>query len=315
MAAAELRNAIGGLIKEKGGDIVRDALVKAGAQEAIKAFDNIETAVVDYVTQWVENRIKQTDEKVEHLARIVEDVVKRLEVERRKRLRIEADVLANVVMINGIPMHPLATKENRMETSVETMQRTHEFLGSIKVDTSLCGITEAIRLPQRQVQLNGVMTWTTTIRVTFQSLAHKIALYRALATNGKQSANVRVQDAIPADLMGDKRELEKVASRWRKENTDLRTKVLCRNGEINLYTKDKDDKKYSKVPKETIDLELQPIAEEPRQAPSPAPEPTNSHRGRGYGQGRGAARSGLPRAGKRQRTVTADYDFSRFNAD
>ena len=221
-------------------------------------------------------------------------------------------VLANVVMINGIPLHPLATKENRMETSVETMQRTHEFLSSIKVDTSLCGITESIRLPQRQVQLNGVLTWTTTIRVTFQSLAHKIALYRALAAHGKQNANVRVQDAIPSDLMGDKRELEKVASRWRKDNSDLRTKVLCRNGEISLYTKDKDEKKYSKVPKETIDLELQPIQEETNR---PATPTTNSSRGRGLANGRGANRTSLPRAGKRQRTITADYDFSRFNAD
>ena len=31
--AAELRNAIGTLIKEKGGDLVRDTLVKAGNEE------------------------------------------------------------------------------------------------------------------------------------------------------------------------------------------------------------------------------------------------------------------------------------------
>ena len=312
--AKELRNAIGTLIKEKGGDIVRDALVKAGDEEALKAFDNIETAVADYVTQWVENRIKQTDEKVEHLARIVEDVVLRLQNERKKRLKIEADVLANVVMINGIPLHPQAGKENRIESSVETMQRTHEFLSSIKVDTSLCGITEAIRLPQRQVQLNGVLTWTTTIRITFQSFAHKMALYKALATNGKNNANVRVQDAIPADLMGDKRELEKVAARWRKENNDLRTKVLCRNGEISLFTKDKDERKYTKVPKETIDLELQPIAED-QPSRSASPMPQIAARGRGYDRGRGGARAGLPRAGKRQRTTTTEYDFSQFHAD
>ena len=82
--AKELRSAIDTLIKEKGGDIVRDALVKAGDEEAIKVFDNIQNAVADYVTQWVENRIKQTDEKVEHLARIVEDVVERLQLERKR---------------------------------------------------------------------------------------------------------------------------------------------------------------------------------------------------------------------------------------
>ena len=183
--SAELRKAIGTLIKEKGGDLVRDTLVKAGNEEAVKAFDNIENAVADYVAKWVEDRIKQTDEKIEYLARIVEDVIKRLQGERKKRLKIEADVLANVVMINGIPLHQLATKENRMETSVETMQRTHEFLGQIKIDTSLFGITEAIWRPQRQVQLNGGMTWTTTIRVTFQSHAHKITVYKLLRQTGK----------------------------------------------------------------------------------------------------------------------------------
>ena len=55
--------------------MVRDALIKSGDQEAIEAFNNIEVAVTDYVTQWVEERIRKTDEKVEHLARIVEDMV------------------------------------------------------------------------------------------------------------------------------------------------------------------------------------------------------------------------------------------------
>ena len=118
--------------------------------------------------------------------------------------------------------------------------------------------------------------------------------------------------------MNDKRELEKIASRWRKDNGDLRTKVLCRNGEICLYTKDKDEKKYTKIPKETIDLELQPTQPqppEPQSTEQPKPTYAATARGRGYEAGRGAARSGPTRTGKRQRTTTTEYDFSRFNTD
>ena len=119
--AQELRNAINTLFKEKGGDQVREALEKSGDKEALKAFDNIENAIADYVAQWVEERIRKTDEKVEYLARIVEDVVKKLKVERKKRLQIEANVLANVVIINGLEINETAKKAERMENAVETM--------------------------------------------------------------------------------------------------------------------------------------------------------------------------------------------------
>ena len=84
--------------------------------------------------------------------------------------------------------------------------------------------------------------------------------------------------------------------------------------EIGLYTKDKDEKKYTKVSKESIDLELQPIEETQTSRPA-SPMISQSNRGRGYDKGRGAARSGPSRIGKRQRTATTEYDFSQFNAD
>ena len=173
----QLRSAIGNLIKEKGGDLVRQTLIQAGNEEAVKDFDNIETAVTDYVAKWVEERIQQTDEKIEYLARIVEDVIGRLQVERRKRLKIEADVLANVVLINGLEINPTAKAAGRPENSVETMQKTHEFLDTIKLEKSSCGIVEAVRLPQRQVVINGAPALSTTIRVTFLGLAHKVILF------------------------------------------------------------------------------------------------------------------------------------------
>lgn len=139
--------------------------------------------------------------------------------------------------------------------------------------------------------------------------AHKMALYKALANNGKNNMKVRVQDAIPADLINDKRELEKIGSRWRKENPELRTKVLCRNGEVSLYTKEKDEKKYSKVSKEAIDLENDFNSAQPSRAASPFPM-TRSGRG-GAERGRGAYHG--PRSGKRPRSE--DYDFSRFAAN
>ena len=123
--------------------------------------------------------------------------------------------------------------------------------------------------------------------------------------------------------MPDKRELEKVANKWRKDNPDLRTKVLCRNGEMILLTKEKEDKKYTKTAKETLDLELQALDDLPQQQSRPASPipsqpatiPTNraSGRGRGGDRGRGAfAGRNTPKSSKRPRT---EYDFSRFIAD
>ena len=314
--AQELRNAINTLFKEKGGDRVREALVKSGDNEALKAFDEIETAIADYVAQWVEERIKKTDEKVEYLARIVEDVVKKLKTERKKRLQIEANVLANVVIINGLDIHAKAKEEKRIESSIETMEMVHNFVEAVKIESVQCGITEAIRLPQRTIQTNGTTITTNTVRVTFVSFAHKVALYKALSKNGKNSATVRVQDAIPSDLMGEKRELEQIASKWRRNNDELRTKVLCRNGEMVLYTKEKDDTKYSKVSKEAIDLEItvdtpaqsRPSSPAPSASPFAATRQPTAIRGR---PGRGTGRNNpAPRSQKRPRTE--EYDFSRF---
>ena len=85
---------------------------------------------------------------------------------------MEANVLANVVIINRLEVHKATNDGKRAERAIETMEKTHDFVKSVK----------------------------------------------ALATNGKKNANIRVQDAIPADLMGEKRELEHIGSRWRKES-------------------------------------------------------------------------------------------------
>ena len=74
--------------------------------------------------------------------------------EATERKKIEADVLSNVVLINGIPLHPQTGKENRMESSVETIQRTHEFLSSISINTSLCGITWATKTRSWEVGIS-----------------------------------------------------------------------------------------------------------------------------------------------------------------
>ena len=170
--------------------MVRDALIKSGDQEAIEAFNNIEVAVTDYVTQWVKERIRKTDEKVEHLARIVEDMVVKFKIERKKRLQTEANVLANVVIINRLEVHKATNDGKRAERAIETMEKTHNFVKSVNIQKIQCGITEAVRLPQRQIQMNGATITTNTVRVTFLSFAHKVALYKALATNGKKNANI-----------------------------------------------------------------------------------------------------------------------------
>ena len=82
-----------------------------------------------------EEALEKCANKVDKLGKIVEHMHIGWTTERRKRLKVEADILANVVFINGIEFHENATKDKRYETPVETMQKTHEFLAAIKHET------------------------------------------------------------------------------------------------------------------------------------------------------------------------------------
>ena len=211
----EFRAELSKIIRKEGGERLKELCKNSGDPNDLNIMENIERAMTNYVATFLEERMKKTEEalekcanKVDKLGKIVEHMHIGWTTERRKRLKVEADILANVVFINGIEFHENATKDKRYETPVETMQKTHEFLAAIKHETSTCGITEAIRLPRRHVSNGGNSFLSNTIRVSFVSFTAKMALYRALATNGNANKNIKVQDAVPSDLMGDKKELE-----------------------------------------------------------------------------------------------------------
>ena len=83
-----------------------------------------------------------------------------------------------------------------------------------------------------------------------------MALYKALAANGNANKNIRVQDAVPADLMDTKKEYDNLAAKMRRDNPGLRTRVLCRGGEMALFAKDKDCPRYERLSQESLDLEF-----------------------------------------------------------
>ena len=49
-------------------------------------------------------------------------------IERKKRLQTEANVLANVVIINRLEVHKATNDGKRAERAIETMEKTHDFI-------------------------------------------------------------------------------------------------------------------------------------------------------------------------------------------
>ena len=266
----DLRSAINKLLNDKGSDII-----KTGNVETKPALSDLGNAIMELVSKFVAQNCKNTEKTVSDLAGNVNDMDQKWKTERKKRLKIESDMMANVVIINGVEFHPAALKDNkRFETPMETMQKTHEFLELIKVDKSSCGITEAIRLPKKQVTLNGITRTTNTIRVTFLSFSHKMALYKALAANGKVNKAIRVQDFVPSELIKEKRELEQLATSMRRKKPNLRTRVICRGGEMLLLTKDQTNQRYTKMKKETIEHMVNRESSPCQKNPAPSQEKT-----------------------------------------
>jgi len=148
------------------------------------------------------------------------------------RLKSECKSLESTVMVRGIEYHQMATGEKRKETEGETRVQTIDILTKLGLKLSLAGI-QVYRLPQREITLrDGKKIWTDTVKITFPNLQEKIDLFKCLATNGKDYKNIKVHDAIPQDLIAEKRETDDLASDYRTKFPGTKTRTLCRFGKI-----------------------------------------------------------------------------------
>jgi hypothetical protein len=97
--------------------------------------------------------------------------------------------------------------------------------------------------------------------VIFQTPRGKFGLYKALAANGSNFKHIRVQDAVPRDLVPKKKAMESVAADYRKAFVGTKTRVICRSGEVFLTIKKPDTTVFVKKDLKIAKRELTKDAE------------------------------------------------------
>lgn len=171
-----------------------------------------------------------------------------------KGLKIECKALETTVMIRGIPLCQKAANELRKETADETRAQAIAMLINLGLKSEEeNGFNEVLRLPQREITLrDGKVIQTDTIKIKFNLLQGKLNLFKALVANGKNFKQVKVHDAIPSDLIPEKRELDDLASDYRKKFPGCKTRTMCRFGTVYVAIKKAGETTFKKIAKKTL---------------------------------------------------------------
>ena len=127
------------------------------------------------------------------------------------------------------------------------------------------GNFDAIRLPAKtRTDKKGNTYVTNGIKLILKSQEGKKMVYTGLSTYGNKLRNIKVQESIARDLLPNKRIYEKIAKFIREGKEKVKTRVSCRKGEIILSLKEKDETRYTKIGRKTLEDELRDMAKEGR---------------------------------------------------
>ena len=201
-----------------------------------------------------------TEIKTEHkkFKKQIKARIRKLEGEmeemRMSRLKPECKILQSTVMIRGIPQNPTAVSAKRKETNDETKAMTVDSLKKLGMALDAEDqVSEVFRLPQKEITLrDGKVVKTDTVKVCFTSLQGKLSLYKSLVANGKTWKNIKVHDAIPAGLIGQKKELDDMASDYREKFPGCKTRTLCRYGSVFITLKKAGETSFKKISKKEL---------------------------------------------------------------
>ena len=137
-----------------------------------------------------------------------------LKKEKRMRLAGECKALSTTVFVNGIGITQAALDEGRPETQEETNEKVTEMIGKLKLDARQAGIYEVHRLPSRiLVNKEGKDFLSNTVKIVFKNFDAKQGIYKAFARNGAAVKGIRVNDAIPKELLMAKKNLEDICAK------------------------------------------------------------------------------------------------------
>lgn len=158
-----------------------------------------------------------------------------------------------------------ALQELREETQNETFECIARFFKKIGCEDLKERIQDLVRLPRKKrIGKNGEEFISNTCKLTFIDLKDKIELYKSMKNAGRTPNldRVRINEALPKDLISAKESLESIAYRWRQKEKGLKTRVQPRNGEMILMTKLEGEAKFNKVAKEDLEAELRYLREQ-----------------------------------------------------
>lgn len=168
-----------------------------------------------------------------------------------------AERLKASVLINGLTPHADADKsKNDRETFEQTKERVSELFDKLDLNVAQVPIEDCFRFTRKdEKDADGKKKkpreGPETVKVTFTNTRSKAAFYKALAT--KKNKTVRVQDCIPKQLLKRKNEMEAFAYKLRINDEATRTRVVYKNGALELKVKKGKEKEFHvvNVPKST----------------------------------------------------------------
>ena len=234
---------------------MKEFILKSGNNEIIRCLKNSEIKVAA-LTKCIEELKGEAQWSRKHIIRL-DKAMKKLEAmvcnEKTQRLKAECRALQSTVLIRGISIHPDAANLNRPETQTESRTQVAETLKGIGMDLVENGLSDTYRLPQKSIVTRaGATIVTDAIRVTFQTHRGKLALYTAMVAKGKDFPLIKIADAIPFDLVKEKKKLDDLAADYRVLKPGIRTRTVCRFGEVFIMVKAEGTTKY--VRKETCEI-------------------------------------------------------------
>ena len=212
----------------------------------------------------LEEKIPSLEEKVNHLHSAIYTMGVEMKAEKKKKMKAECKLLEKVLIVNGIPHHQTAIKEERTETNEETKTQVLFMMKTLDLEHKV-SIESVWRIPTKIVKNSEGKEFTTNAtRITLTGTQDKFTIFKSLVQNGDRISGIKIHEAIPRDMIPLKKKLEKISAKWRKANPKLKTRVTCKNGELMIMQKnnEKGEEKFSKASTEDTDRELSWLKDE-----------------------------------------------------
>ena len=249
---------------------VQQTCIESGNPDAIKAFKAAEIELSTIYEELasriksLEGKVPELENKVENLHNAIYTMGIEMKKEKRKNMRNECKMLEKTLIVNGLPIHPLAIKEKREESQTETREQIQKVLQTLDVVNSVT-IESIWRIKSKTIKTQDGKDFTTNAtRITLSDVKGKFSIFKSLVHHGDLITGIKISESLPRDMIPLKRKLEKISAKWRTNNKQLKTRVISKNGELIIMMKDmgKKEEKYTKANSTIVDNELSWLREE-----------------------------------------------------